>query len=350
MTVGDNPLTADAKSASASSALSYAASDLRVFVHALERLGYKVHELLSAVGLSMADLQRPDGRVPCEKFGAVIGGALRQRPMKNLGVRMAAETPIGSFPLLDYLVMTSDNVGEGMRRLVKYFRLVDAPTNIDIQEHENPLRMMLRSQNTFAAEFSLSLIVLYLRQETGGNCNPDYIALAHQPDDAVEIERILSCDARLNTTWTGVAYSPLAWQLPLRRRDSVLQGLLERQANDLVAQLPTADELSVKVRRVLAKRVGGGDTSIDSVAKELATSPRTLQRRLAAAKVSFLDLLEQTRQEAAEKYLRNLSLSIAEVSYLLGYSEPSALHRAFKRRKGITPQAFREQIATSNRA
>jgi len=55
----------------------------------------------------------------------------------------------------------------------------------------------------------------------------------------------------------------------------------------------------------------------------------------------FQDLAEQTRQEIAEKYLANLSLSIAEVSYLLGYSEPSALHRAFKRWKGMTPQEFR---------
>ena len=349
MTAGDNPLTAGANPTSASGAVSYAASDLRVFVQALERLGYKVHELLAGIGVSVAELNQPDARISCEKFGALINGAMRQRPMNNLGARMAAETPIGSFPLLDYLVMTADSVGEGVKRLVKYFRLVGAPTDIDIRDQEHPIQIVLWSPNNFALEFTLSLIVLYLRQETDGRCNPEYTAFSYRPDDASEIERILSCHARLEMTWTGVAYNPASWLLPLRRRDSFLQGLLERQATELIAQLPPADEMTLQVRRVLAKRVGGGDTTIDSVAKELATSPRTLQRRLARGNMSFQDLLEQTRQEAAERYLRNLSLSIAEVSYLLGYSEPSALHRAFKRWRGLTPQAFREQIATGSR-
>jgi AraC-like DNA-binding protein len=74
-----------------------------------------------------------------------------------------------------------------------------------------------------------------------------------------------------------------------------------------------------------------------------ATTSRTLQRRLAVAGVSYQDLVESTRREAAERYLANLSLSITEVAYLLGYSEPSALHRAFKRWNRMTPQAFRQK-------
>jgi AraC-like DNA-binding protein len=347
MTANDNPLTKSATGI----AVSYAASDLRVFVQALDRLGYKVAELLAMAHLSKGDLNQPDARISCEKFGAVIGGAMRQRAMKNLGARMAAVTPIGSFPLLDYLVMTSNNVGDSMRRLVKYFRLVGAPTSFDIREDESPVRIMLWSpNNVFSLEFTLSLIVLYLREETDGRCNPEFVALSYKPEDASEIEQLLSCDVRSDTTWTGVAYSRVAWQLPLRRRDSVLHGLLQRQADEVIAHLPAGDGVIFSVKRVLAKRVGVGDTSIDSVAKELATSARTLQRRLAVANASFQDLLEQTRQETAERYLRNLALSIAEVSYLLGYSEPSALHRAFRRWRGLTPQAFREQIASSNGA
>jgi AraC-like DNA-binding protein len=72
---------------------------------------------------------------------------------------------------------------------------------------------------------------------------------------------------------------------------------------------------------------------------------RSLQRRLAEAKISFQQLVDDTRREAADTYLNNQTLSIGEVAYLLGYSEPAAFHRAFKRWQGITPQAFREQAA-----
>jgi AraC-like DNA-binding protein len=108
--------------------------------------------------------------------------------------------------------------------------------------------------------------------------------------------------------------------------------------------------VSVDVRRALAVLVAGGDTRIERVARDLGTSRRTLQRRLAAAGASYQDLLDETRREAAERYLAESSLSIAELGYLLGYSEPSAFHRAFKRWFGRSPQAFRERLRGERRS
>jgi len=76
----------------------------------------------------------PDARVPCDRFGAVIGRAMQERPMKNIGVRIATETPIGAFPLLDYLVLSSNSVGEGIKQLAHYFRLVGNPCTLEVHE------------------------------------------------------------------------------------------------------------------------------------------------------------------------------------------------------------------------
>jgi AraC-like DNA-binding protein len=73
----------------------------------------------------------------------------------------------------------------------------------------------------------------------------------------------------------------------------------------------------------------------------------TLQRRLPQAGTSFEGLCDDARREAAQTYLADATLSIAEVTYLLGYSEPTAFHRAFKRWHGTTPQAFRAGVAGS---
>ena len=263
--------------------------------------------------------------------------------MKNLGVRMAAETPIGSYPLLDYLILTSGSVGEGIKQLKRYFRLVGAPVTFDIREDEDPIIVMVSAaDNTLSIEFSVSLGVLHFREEAESRYDPEFIAFAHKLDDVAEVERILECEVRSPAPWSGWTLKRSAWDLPLRRRDSQLQKLLEKQADEMIGRIPAVDGVGFDVRRALTKRVAGGEVTITSVARELATTPRTLQRRLAAAGLSFQDLVEQTRQEIAEKYLTNVSLSIAEVSYLLGYSEPSALHRAFKRWKGMTPQEFRE--------
>ena len=343
MTGNDNGLTKRATGPADDGPPSFASGDLRVFVTALERLGHDRERLLSGAGLSGAVLDDPDARVPCEAFGAVLGGAMREQPIKNLGLRMAAETPIGAFPLLDYLVVTSNSVGEGIRQLAHYFRLAGAPTTVDVRDDADPVRIEVwASNNSFSVEFTTALTVLNLRKETGGKCSPEFVAFAHQPDDVAEAARILACEVRAGAPWSGLALSRDAWQLPFLRRDPVLRSLLEQQADQMVARLPVADGVVFAVRRALAKRVAGGDTRIDSVAAELVTTSRTLQRRLEAAGASYQDLLELARREAAERYLSDLSLSIAEVSYLLGYSEPSALHRAFKRWHRTTPQAFRK--------
>src|SRR6476646_1218136 len=79
------------------------AREIRVFVDALARLGYDIVPLLAGAGLRRADLDDPDGRLPCAITGTVLGLAMQQRPMKNLGMRIATATPIGAFPMIDYL-------------------------------------------------------------------------------------------------------------------------------------------------------------------------------------------------------------------------------------------------------
>jgi AraC-like DNA-binding protein len=349
MTKDDNPLTMRATDTAPREPLTYPANDLRIFLLALHRLGYHSERLLKAARLPASALNDPDGRIPCEVFGAVIGGAMQERPMKNLGVRVAAETPIGAFPLLDYLVLTSNSVGQGVRQLARYFKLENTPTTFDIREDRDLIEVAVWCVDTrFSPEFTVAIMVLNLRQETEQRFRAESVSFAHTPDDAAEIQQILGCPVRAPETWSGVTISRKAWQLPFRRRDPVLRSLLERQADEIIAQMPAAEGVIYGLRRALARRVVGGDTRISAVARDLATTPRTLQRRLTEAGLSYQEVLDMARREAVEKYLANSALSIGEVAYLLGYSEPSAFHRAFKRWNGVTPQAFREKRGGAN--
>jgi AraC-like DNA-binding protein len=100
------------------------------------------------------------------------------------------------------------------------------------------------------------------------------------------------------------------------------------------------------LRRALLSRIAQGETEIEAVARSLATSVRSLQRRLSAAGTSYQEVLDSTRRDGASRYLDDRTLSIGEVAYLLGYSEPAAFHRAFRRWNGTTPQEFRlRQVA-----
>jgi AraC-like DNA-binding protein len=84
------------------------------------------------------------------------------------------------------------------------------------------------------------------------------------------------------------------------------------------------------------------DTTIEKIAARMGVTPRTMQRRLKDDATSFNALRENVRQELVSEYL-DQDLSIAEISFLLGFSQPSAFFRAFKRWTGLTPQESRAQ-------
>src|SRR5690348_14549200 len=129
MTARARELTKRARAAGAGGAptTSIPATTIRTFVDALERLGYSTKSLLANAGVRQSDLTDPDARIPCAVLPEILGAAMRERPLKNVAARLAAETQIGAFPLIDYLAITSETVGAALKQLARYLRLTEAP-------------------------------------------------------------------------------------------------------------------------------------------------------------------------------------------------------------------------------
>jgi AraC-like DNA-binding protein len=353
MTIRANRLTdratsADGLRSTGPPAPTHAARDIRVFVEALARLGFDPNAVVGAAAINRADLDDPDGRIPCASTEAMFQHAMRERPIRNLGARIAAVTPIGAFPMIDYLVVTSDSVGAGLKQLARYHRLVGVPIQLDVHDDEDPVRVVFEGlPSAFGFEFELTLCVLHLREETEDRFRVQSVCFAHRPDDTLEIERLVGGLVQAEASWNGLVVAREAWELPFRRRDPILRRVLEDQANAMLARLPVERGAALEVRRELTSRVAGGDVRIDGVARALARSVRSLQRQLAAEGASYQQLVDATRRDAAERYLANTSLPIAEVAYLLGYAEPAVFHRAFKRWRKETPQRFRQRLGAA---
>jgi AraC-like DNA-binding protein len=341
MTVGAKPLTKGDRAAAAGPP-TIAAADVRVLLNALERVGYDPAALARAVGVDRSLLEDPDARMPCESYGALIEAAQRTGRTPNLALRLAMVVPFGAYPLLDYLVATSDNVGTGMKQLAKYFQLTSNPMRLAIDDDADPHRVVMREPAVpFAVEYTVVLAIRHLHEETGGRFRAEHVTLSHRPDDPLEFERVLQCPVQLGGNWSGFSVSRETWQLPLRRRDPVLRQVLEQQANPIVEPLLPAAAPSAKVRHALAARVAAEDLRIEAIARELGMSARTLQRRLADEGVPYQQLVDEWRQHVARHHLSGTALAISEIAYLVGYSEPAPFHRAFKRWFGVTPQEFR---------
>jgi len=318
----------------------------RAFLEAFKRLGYDVDRLLRDVGCPMSELENPDGQISCEMTGAFFARTQHVRPLRNLWAKVGAATPDGAFQLLDYLVLTSDTVGEALKQLSRYFKLVGAPCSVDVLDQEDPVRLLYVVYGPApkeSAEYGIALNICRIRSETGGLARIDHVSFLHQPDDVAELEELFGCQVRVNGTWAGIALPRETMQVPLKRRDPILRGVLERQAETISIGLPETGGPALDVRHAVMARLTKGQVDVEIIARDLGTSSRTLQRRLSAAGQSYQQVLDGVRREVAERYLAQKSLSIGEIAYLLGYSEPAAFHRAFKRWHDVTPQAFRDK-------
>ncbi|MEW6703418.1 MAG: AraC family transcriptional regulator [Pseudomonadota bacterium] len=126
---------------------------------------------------------------------------------------------------------------------------------------------------------------------------------------------------------------------PIPTADPTVSDLCER----IAAQIAEAQggSVSVRVRQVLMKHLSKGDPRRETVAATLCMSERTLQRRLTEEGTSFAELVDEVRREAAERYFRHGDFSPTEITFALGFSDPSNFYRACKRWFGRSPSTMR---------
>ena len=123
--------------------------------------------------------------------------------------------------------------------------------------------------------------------------------------------------------------------------DAALAQVLDRYVRERIERAPTEDDFATLVRSTIRRAVGSGDLGAEHAARSLGVSTRTLHRRLREQRTTYQRLLNDVRRDAALVHLEEGRLSLGEIAFVLGYSEPSAFHRAFKRWTGETAASYR---------
>ena len=126
--------------------------------------------------------------------------------------------------------------------------------------------------------------------------------------------------------------------------DNPLLGLFDAFAKVITQRIDDPNSLRGKVEAGLEPMLQSGDISLDQLASELGMSRATLQRRLKAEGTTFEAILDGLRQRLARDYLRKQNFSVKQTAYLLGFSDPAAFSRAFKRWTGQSPSELRAAV------
>jgi AraC-like DNA-binding protein len=191
----------------------------------------------------------------------------------------------------------------------------------------------------------LAITVICLRSATGTSWTPREVWFQHAPpENTSEHRRIFRAPVRFAQVSNELFFHRSLLDVPIARADLGLCTVLDRHAEELLAKFSAQgrpQNVVDQVRQILSIALRGGDPGLEASARQLRMSARTLQRKLNEKGTSHQDLLDEMRRELSMRYLQEPEVAICEVAYLLGFSESSAFHRAFRRWTGTTPRDYR---------
>ncbi|NNC73855.1 MAG: helix-turn-helix domain-containing protein, partial [Sphingomonadaceae bacterium] len=161
-----------------------------------------------------------------------------------------------------------------------------------------------------------------------------------RPDYAPLYEELLGVPIEFDCTYNAMEIDPSLLELKLNPKKNYVFGMLSGQAATLLTELEAMKTVRAEIERQLMPILHTGEAGLDDVAKEMGMSRQQLYRALRAEGVRFKDVLDDLRHRLALDYLKGGKVSVNEAAYLVGFSDPSAFSRAFKRWTGESPGQF----------
>jgi AraC-like DNA-binding protein len=319
-------------------------------LQAARAFGLDADALMRAAGLRAEDLRDLDARVPEEAYLSLLEAVEAQQQVPDFGLRVGLTYAPQLLGAVGYTLTAAATLEEAFRSLLRFSRLVHEEAMPRLEVTDTHLRLARALQPRLARMLHPNVTALagtlgIARSLTGvASIRPLRVQLQHpRPPDADRYDALFGVPVEFGAPETAISLPADVARLPLLRADPSLHGYLSRHAEALLARLPPGEEgaLADQVRSLLTEMLRAGEPGQAEVARRLALGERTLQRRLKEEGTTFAHLLEGTRRELAQLYLGEERLAVYEVALLLGYSEPSAFFRAFRRWTGRTPQEYR---------
>jgi len=299
-----------------------------------------------------------DARISPAQFCVAWAELIRITGNPQVALAIARVTPPGAFGVVEYVCRAAPTLGDALRQWVRYLNLLDDAVVVGIVDDEDDaeracIRVVVESEAPAPAshELCFALLAMQARELVAGPFRVAAVDFTHRaPGDgaaaAAAYRAWFDAPVRFGAEHTQLVVTKAALAAALKTADPNLAAILSRHADELRARDPGGPPLTAQIRRILRTALRDDRGHVDLVARQVGMTARSLQRRLKDEGTSFQALREDVRRELANRYLDD-DLSIAEISFLLGFSEPSAFFRAFKRWTGLTPVEARSRLAAA---
>lgn len=308
-------------------------------------LGGNPSQLALEAGLPVASLQ--DGDIPVD-LAAVLEFmelASHQLHCRNFSMLLAARNGLDVFGPLWILLRSARTLRQMLEDLASNYDMYTRAATISLEEAGETLAMSwdttteLSVSAALGAEYGFAMSVYEFRK-----LDPSFVPLAVQfrhapPIDLSLHKELFGPNLSFNQDRNAIHFSQQALAMPMISANTRVHSLVRSmfRCDTQVGHASLSHRLENMVRSLLPY----SPCTVDEVAQSLGVSKRALQDRLKRENTSFKEIRDKVRYDLALKYLHNSSLSLAEISEILGYSELSAFSRSFRRWHGEPASAVR---------
>ena len=283
--------------------------------------------------------------MPPADLAAVWREGTRLYGRGTLGMAAAMAAPTGRL-IVDYVSSTSATLRQALEQVARYHRLITRNGDMRLRPEGDGMILEVLPNLPLAAippqvfEYSMSTIARRVLDYTGQRVRG--VQFPHAPlGPREDYLRALGVPVQFEADTAGVLLDAELLEAPCRGHDPNLYKVVRAHAELLLQQQAQDSSMRAQARRVVLGAIAQGEPEVAAVARSLATSERSLQRRLQEEGTSFREVVDDARKQLAVGYLGDRRLAVSEVAYLLGYSEAGAFVRAFKRWTGKTPGEMR---------
>jgi len=313
-----------------------------------ERQDLDRDELMRKAGLSGWQLESPDARISTRSMRNLWRAVIERLNDPILGLHVGASISAAQLGLVGYAMSYSQNLEEALNLLSRYARILSEAVQYELKRAGDTGVLIVSAHPSLVAlrhpvEAGLVLISAIAREITQSGLLPLGIDLPSQmPKSANEYRSAFACPLHFNQPNAAITFSREQLRLPLKLADPTLGAYLDDLAAIQLDEIADQDSSLIgRVRQTVWKMLPDGRPDLWQTAAAMGISARTLQRRLREQGTSFSSVLDSLRRELSDEPLADRKLAVSEVAFLLGYSEPSAFQRAFRRWRGVSPARFR---------
>ena len=316
--------------------------------------------LLARAGISEEELAHQDNRVPLAGYLALFDAAAELTGIPAISLEYGKAVRMQEISIVGLICEACETVLDVPKELNRYASLV-------VDEDRGEPAILMRgvgkdggmwiegpstvfTENPIIAETELARLVWNTRvmfANTPEFQNIKYPRVVHlmrkAPAYAADYERIFEAPVVFESDWNAMEIDPAFLMLKQPPVNRYVFGVLSERAEALLQSIEAAKTTRGRVESQLMQILHTGEISMDAIAGKLALSRQTLYRNLKAEGVTFEQVLDELRHKLALHYLGGKKVSVNETAYLVGFSDPAAFSRAFKRWTGGSPGAMRAQ-------